>query len=162
MVRRTPLRPIDSNRTYGSELSPNLRGKIVGHVMIWNCGRRFLPVVCIVCCGDRIPQRTLSRLIFSFFLFYSLYFVFSFNCTLSLKNWLVTGQAQVGCSIASIARLYSLAHSTITYTLEQDTLRTEGNPLSRLGRPSILSDSNKRLILRIITRDPFILYSEIR
>ncbi|KAJ5953860.1 hypothetical protein N7501_008139 [Penicillium viridicatum] len=32
MVPRTPLRPINSNGTYGSELSPNLRDKI--HILL--------------------------------------------------------------------------------------------------------------------------------
>lgn len=64
----------------------------VQFVTIWSVDGVFcqllppLSVVCIGCCCDRISQRTLSQLIFSFFLFISLYLVLSFKCTLLFKE----------------------------------------------------------------------------
>lgn len=74
----------------------------------------------------------------------------------------ITGQASIGCSITSIAKLHGLSTSTIQFTLDQQSLRADGKTLPRTGRPPIPSEDNKSLILRLITRDPFILYSEIR
>lgn len=101
MVPRTPLRPINSNRTKGSELSPYLRGQIYG-------------------------------------------------------------QAQLGVSIAKIGQHFSLSKSTIQYTLDQEPLRTEGKSQIRVGRPSILSENDRAIIIQLIRNDPFILYKEIR
>jgi hypothetical protein len=101
MVPRIPLQPIDSNGRRGTELSPYLRGKILG-------------------------------------------------------------QRALGVSLGQLSSTYGIAKSTIQYTVQQDASRTEGHTIPRPGRPSVLSESDKHLIFRLIKRDPFIAYNDIR
>ncbi|KAJ5129196.1 uncharacterized protein N7515_005235 [Penicillium bovifimosum] len=74
----------------------------------------------------------------------------------------VLSQAEIGIPTATIARHFGLSPSTIQYTLEQEHARADGKTCPRSGRPPILSEGDKRLILRLIKRDPFIVYREIR
>ncbi|KAJ5129199.1 uncharacterized protein N7515_005238 [Penicillium bovifimosum] len=74
----------------------------------------------------------------------------------------ISSQAEIGIPTATIARHFGLSPSTIQYTLEQEHARADGKTCPRSGRPPILSEGDKRLILRLIKRDPFIVYREIR
>ena len=65
-------------------------------------------------------------------------------------------------SIAKIGQHFSLSKSTIQYTLDQEPLRTEGKSQIRVGRPLILSENDRAIIIQLIRNDPFILYKEIR
>ncbi|KAJ5561463.1 hypothetical protein N7461_000224 [Penicillium sp. DV-2018c] len=63
--------------------------------------------------------------------------------------------------MATIVRHYGLGATTIKYTLEQERARADGRSCPQSGRPPTPSEGGKRLILRLIRRDPFIVYREI-
>ena len=68
----------------------------------------------------------------------------------------------IGLTNEHISRLTFCTPGTVATTLNLNTLRTNGKSCPRSGRPTALSRRDRRLILRIIRRNPKLTYAVLR
>jgi transposase len=68
----------------------------------------------------------------------------------------------IGLTNECISRLAFCTPSTVATTLNLNTLRTDGKSRPRSGRPPALSRRDRRLILRIIRRNPKLTYATLK
>ena len=68
----------------------------------------------------------------------------------------------IGLTNEHIGRLTNCTPSTVATTLNLNTLRNNGETRPRSGRPSLLSRRDRRLILRIIRRNPKLTYAALK
>jgi IS30 family transposase len=69
---------------------------------------------------------------------------------------------KVGLTNEHIGRLTFCTPGTVATTLHLNTLRIDGKTRPRPGRPIILSTWDRRLILRIIRRNPKLTYAQLK
>jgi Transposase len=79
----------------------------------------------------------------------------------TLRAQITMGNA-VGLTHAQIGALTFLTPATVSTTLLRNPLRDEHKSLPRSGRPPILKRHDKRLILRIIRKNPKITYQVLK
>lgn len=75
---------------------------------------------------------------------------------------IIEGAACAGASIAELSEAHNIPKSTIKDTIKQAPLRHEGYSQPRPGRPQKTSEADKRLILRIVRKDPSLTYKQLR
>ncbi len=68
----------------------------------------------------------------------------------------------IGLTNEHIGRLTNCTPGTVATTLQLNTLRKNGETRPRSGRPPILTRGDKRLILRIIQRNPKLTYAALK
>jgi transposase len=79
----------------------------------------------------------------------------------TLRAQISMGRA-VGLTHKQIGALTFLTPATVSTTLQRNPLRDDFKSLSRSGRPSALAKHDKRLILRIIRKNPKITYQVLK
>ena len=67
-----------------------------------------------------------------------------------------------GLSAANISRDLGIPRTTIWSTLQRESTQLDGKSFPRPGRPKSYTERDKRHILTIIKRNPFITYQAIR
>ncbi len=78
------------------------------------------------------------------------------------KRAIIAGAAQYGAPVSEIADTENIPKSTVRYTLNKASQRDNGKSAPRSGRPSKVSEADRRLILRIARKDPSLTYAQLR
>lgn len=74
----------------------------------------------------------------------------------------IIGKHQSGCNPTQISRDLQIPRSTVNGTINRISHQINGKSSPRPGRPKAYTERDKRHIIQIIKRDPFITYQEIR
>jgi transposase len=75
---------------------------------------------------------------------------------------LIIGEYNCGVKPSQISRNLQIPRSTVIDTIQQKSKRDDGKSSPRPGRPKSYTERDKRHIIQLIKRDPFITYQAIR
>jgi IS30 family transposase len=75
---------------------------------------------------------------------------------------LIIGKHEAGVPISQISHTLGIPSSTVFETIQQNSKRDNGESSPRSGRPKSYTERDKRHIIQLIKRDPFITYPVIR
>jgi transposase len=75
---------------------------------------------------------------------------------------LIIGKYDAGVTITQISQILEIPSSTVFNTIQRNSKRNDGKSSSRSGRPKSYTERDKRHIIQLIKRDPFINYQDIR
>jgi hypothetical protein len=75
---------------------------------------------------------------------------------------LIIGKYEAVVSLSQISESLAIPSSTVFDTIQQNSKRNNGKSIPRPGRPKSYTERDKRHIIQLIKRDPFIKYEDIR
>lgn len=75
---------------------------------------------------------------------------------------LIIGKHESGVSMTHISQTLGIPLSTVSETIKRNPERINGESSPRSGRPKSYTERDRRHIIRIIRRDPFITYPALR
>ncbi len=75
---------------------------------------------------------------------------------------LIIGKHESGVSMTHISQTLGIPLSTVSETIKKNPERINGESIPRSGRPRSYTERDRRHIIRIIRRDPFITYPALR
>jgi hypothetical protein len=74
----------------------------------------------------------------------------------------IIGESYCGVKPSQISRNLQIPRSTVVDSIQQNSKQNDGKSIPRSGRPKSYTERDKRHIIQLIKRDPFIKYDDIR
>ena len=78
------------------------------------------------------------------------------------QRGIIMGQLGTGVSPWYIQKHFKIPESTVRYTRDLDLQRYQGQSIPREGRPKILSERDRRKLIRIVRREPKTTYRALK